>query len=188
MRVAAATFDDDLRALVSRAVARDPDAWEALFRRSYRNLFSFARRRLLDDQAADDAVSETMMRALDNIDRFRWQGGGFDAWLYGIARNVVYEHVRSRRRTSPMGADDPVATEPGPEDRAVTGAEVAAVRHAFARLTPDEQELLELRVQGGLSSEDVGRLIGKKPVAVRMAQSRALSRLRTFLGEVHRAH
>ncbi len=188
MRVPAATSDDDLPTLVGRAVARDPDAWEALFRRSYRNLFSFARRRLLDDQAADDAVSETMMRALDNIERFTWQGGGFDAWLYGIARNVVYEHARSRRRTSSMGADDPVAIEPGPEERAVTEAEVTAVRLAFSQLTPDEQELLELRVQGGLSSEDVGRLIGKKPVAVRMAQSRALGRLRTFLGEVHRAH
>ena len=54
-------------------------------------LFGFARRRLFDDRAAEDAVSETMTRALDNIERFTWQGGGFDAWLYGIARNVVHE-------------------------------------------------------------------------------------------------
>ena len=43
-----------LRGLVDRAVAGDPDAWEALYRRSYGPLFGFARRRLFDDQAAED--------------------------------------------------------------------------------------------------------------------------------------
>ena len=174
--------------LVQRAVARDPDAWESLYRGAYRNLFGFARRRLSDDQAADDAVSETMARALDRIDHFTWEeGGGFNAWLFGIARNVVYEQGRSRQRSVPIDVE-PVSTARGPEDDAMYGAEVAAVRVAFAKLAADERELLELRVTAGLSSEEVGRLTGRKPVAVRMAHSRALARLRTFMEEVHGAN
>jgi RNA polymerase sigma-70 factor, ECF subfamily len=58
------------------------------------------------------------------------------------------------------------------------------MRLAFERLAPEERELLELRVQGGLSSEEVGKLLGKRPGAVRMAQVRALQRLRREWEEV----
>ena len=76
---------------------------------------------------------------------------------------------------------DGPALERGPEERVVAGEVGAEVRHAFARLDPDDRELLELRVQGGLTSEEVGSLLGKQPGAVRMAQARALGRLRTIL-------
>lgn len=180
---ASTSCTEELRALVVRAVQRDPDAWEQLYRRSYSKLYGFARRRLFDDHAADDVASETMTRALDNIDRFTWRGGGFDAWLYGIARNVVFEFARNRARIVASVDGDRATIERGPEEHAVANDEAAAVRRAFDRLDADERELLELRVQGGLSSEEVGQLLGKQPGAVRMAQARALHRLRTIVEE-----
>lgn len=177
--------DDAVRDLVDRAARFDADAWEALYRRSYPPLLGFARRRLFDDRAAEDAVSETMTRALDGIERFTWQGGGFDAWLFGIARNVVHELTRSRQRTLRLVQDDRASTERGPEDHAVAGAETDAVRAAFERLDPEDRELLELRIHAGLSAADVGQLLGKQAGAVRMAQTRALHRLRVILEEVH---
>jgi RNA polymerase sigma-70 factor (ECF subfamily) len=170
--------DDALRAVVRRAAQRDPQAWEQLYRRSYQRLFSYARRRLPDDSAAEDAVSETMMRALDSIERFSWQGAGFDGWLYGIARNVILEAARRWPRCGGVVEDGP-AIERGPEEEIVARDQAAAVRAAFERLGPHEQELLVLRVHSGLSSEEVGVLLGKRPGAVRMAQARALQRLRT---------
>jgi RNA polymerase sigma-70 factor (ECF subfamily) len=177
------TNDDVLRTVVGRAVQRDPDAWEELYRRSYARLFSYARRRLPDDAAAEDAVSETMMRALNNIERFSWQGAGFDGWLYGIARNVIHEAARRWPRHGGIVEDHPTI-ERGPEDEIVARDQAKAVRIAFERLAPEERELLELRVQGGLSSDEVGALLGKRPGAVRMAQARALQRLRREWQEV----
>lgn len=178
------TNDDVLRALVRRAAHRDPQAWEQLYRRSYTRLYSYARRRLPDDASAEDAVSETMTRALDNIDRFRWQGSGFDGWLYGIARNVIYEAARWWPRNNGGRIEDHPTFEDGPEEEIVARDQAAAMRVAFQRLAPEERELLELRVQGGLSSEEVGTLLGKRPGAVRMAQVRALARLRREWEEV----
>ena len=60
-----------------------------------------------------------MARALDGIDRFTWQGGGFDAWLYGIVRNVVRELSRARWRNAGPVTDERPATERGPEEHAV---------------------------------------------------------------------
>ena len=54
---------------------------------------------------------------------------------------------------------------------------------AFEQLSEDDREVLELRVVGDLSSDEVAEVIGKKPGTVRMAQARALDRLRTLLGE-----
>ena len=171
---------DHLRALVDRAATADPDAWEVLYRRSHPGLFAYARRRLPTDAAADDAVSETMLRAIDKIASFTWQGAGFDAWLTGILRNVVLESHRHTGRTT--SAPVPDVAVPGPLDAIVHRDELAEVRAAFERLAPADQEVLELRVVVGLSAAEAAHVLGSRPGAVRMAQSRALGRLRTVLG------
>ena len=178
--------EEELHDLVGRAQRKDPDAWEALYRRNYRGLFAYSRRRLFSDEAADDAVSETMTRALVAIDRFRWKGAGIDAWLMGIARLVVLEHQRSALR--PPALSMPLAPVQGPLDHLVAAEQASDVRLAFEKLSSDDRELLELRVVAGLSAEGVGEVLDKKPGAVRMAQTRALSRLRVALGEVTDAH
>lgn len=57
------------------------------------------------------------------------------------------------------------------------------MRDAFASLPSEDQELLELRVIGGLDSKAVGAVVGKRDGAVRMAQSRALQKLRKLMEE-----
>jgi RNA polymerase sigma-70 factor (ECF subfamily) len=180
--------EPQLRSVVARAAHHDPDAWEQLYRHAHRRLWSYTRRRLFDAQAADDAVSETMTRALHSIERFTWQRAGFDAWLYGIARNVVFEMGRTRRRDVTVDAAPWPAASPGPEERTIARLEADALRSAFERLEPAEREVLELRINGGLSAEQAGAVLGKQAGAVRMAQSRALNRLRIMLEEVHRAY
>ncbi|MGH9122522.1 MAG: RNA polymerase sigma factor [Acidimicrobiales bacterium] len=85
-------------ALVERARDNDPDAWEALFARCYPRLLAYTSRRLSSSEQAEDAVAETISRAVANIDQLRNEGAGFDAWMYGIARHVVLDaHRRGSR-------------------------------------------------------------------------------------------
>ena len=172
----------DLRSLMRQASAGQPDAWEVLYRRAYPRLFSYARRRLPSDDAADDAVSEAMVRALDRASSFTWRGAGVDAWLYGILRNVVLESHRTTP-TQPQAdpADDRV---PGPLDDIVGREQLGHVRVAFAALDAEDREILELRVVGGLTAQAAGEVLGRRSGAVRMAQSRAVGRLRTHFQEV----
>jgi len=165
-----------------QASAGQPDAWEVLYRRAYPRLFSYARRRLPSDDAADDAVSEAMVRALDRASSFTWRGAGVDAWLYGILRNVVLESHRTTP-TQPQAdpADDRV---PGPLDDIVGREQLGHVRVAFAALDAEDREILELRVVGGLTAQAAGEVLGRRSGAVRMAQSRAVGRLRTHFQEV----
>ncbi len=173
---------DELRALVERARESDPDAWEELYVRSYPRLHDYARRRLPTREEADDAVSEAFARAYAGIQRFRWRGAGFDGWMYGILRNVILESHRERVRP-PMQWFDPAGEEPGPIEYVLAREEGSELRAAFARLGAEEREILELRVVGGLDAKQAGKVLGKRPGAVRMAQSRALTRLRTLMLE-----
>ena len=178
----------DLRHQVRLARDGDPDAWERLYRRFYPGLYSYARRRVPSATAAEDAVSETMKRAIGSIGRFRWRGGGYGAWLYGILRNVVHEGQRVDARAQPVGelpeTLPEVSDDPADEMEASTRREL--LRAAFSRLSPEDQELLELRVVARLSAAEVARVVGKRPGAVRTAQSRAVARLRSLWEEVDR--
>jgi RNA polymerase sigma-70 factor (ECF subfamily) len=167
--------------LVERAGAADEDAWEALYQRAYPRLWAYALRRL-DADRARDAVSETMARAVANIARYQPVdgSGGFDAWLFGICRHVVLDAQRAAGRRGYGPPADPIV-DTDPTERLLAAEEGAAVRAAFARLSDADRELLELRVVAGLSAEEVASVLGRKAGAVRMAQSRALARLRRQL-------
>jgi RNA polymerase sigma-70 factor (ECF subfamily) len=171
--------DDLLVSLVERASDGDAEAWEALYRRAYPGLLAYAMRRLGPDRARD-AVAETMARAVAKIETFHWSGAGFDAWLYGILRHVVLDAHRARSRESRRRVPHEVAGG-SPLEHVLAGEEASALRSAFDALDPADQEILELRVVAGMSAEEVGRVLGKRPGAVRMAQSRALGALRREL-------
>lgn len=173
---------EDPRSLVERARLGDEEAWQILYRRAYPRMLAYARRRLFDIDEARDAVSETMVRAVGKLDRFTWSGAGFDAWLFGILRHVVLDAQRAAGRHRPVPPPD-AAADDDPVAAVLHSEEVAAVRAAFARLDARDQELLELRVVAELSADEVAAVLGKRPGAVRMAQSRALSRLRALMDE-----
>lgn len=171
---------DDLRSL-------DPDAWEQLYVQVRPTLWRFARARLASADQAEDAVSETMVRAMSAISRYRDTSGrrgsgGVLGWLLGIERNVINEVYRSGRRLRAVPVERDV-TAPESADGVVAADEVTALRLAFARLPDDDRELLELRVVARMDADTTGRVLGKRPGAVRMAQARALGRLRVTLSE-----
>lgn len=196
---------DQEPALVARARRGDAEAWEALYRRVYPRLLGYARRRL-DGEAARDAVSETMARAVAGIERFGGDlsagggqaGGAFEPWLFGILRHVVIDAQRahgqrtetnawptlgdaagtSRASLSSPRPAEPPDDKPGPLDQVLGAEEALALRAAFEELSDEDREVLELRVVAGLTSEQAAEVLGKKPGAVRMAQTRALTRLR----------
>lgn len=180
MVVHTAPAAEDVGELVERARHGDVDAWDALYRRLYPRLHAYAGHRA-GSQHAGDIVNETMARALAGIHRFR-RGGTFDAWVFGISRHVIHEHQRARRRVTPVADPAVTSADPPPDDAVLAADDRDALRDALSRLDDRDRELLELRVVAGLTAREVAAVLHKRPGAVRMAQSRALARLRVTLG------
>lgn len=176
--------DEPSRALVDAARRGDQEAWARLLDSLYPRLRAYVGRRM-PAQVVEDAVSETMTRAVAGIGRFAWGPAGFDGWVFGIARNVVADHYRKSEREHRLAGVGPAPLDPHeqPGDAVALGEDHAQLRRCFSLLSEAERELLELRVVAGLSAQQVAAVLDKRPGAVRSAQSRALSRLRQLMEE-----
>jgi RNA polymerase sigma-70 factor (ECF subfamily) len=168
------------QAMVELARDGNADAWEALYRDVHPRLRSYALSHA-DRAQCEDLVNEALARAFAGVHRFKWEGVGFDAWLFGILRRVCSEHHRRHIRDQPEHRLEAETDGAEPSDTVELEDEHAEVRRAFELLRPPEREVLELRVIAGLSAEDTARVLGKASGAVRTAQSRALANLRVLM-------
>jgi RNA polymerase sigma-70 factor (ECF subfamily) len=160
----------------------DPAAWESFYERVYPMMLAYSQRRLGKGEEARDAVSEALARTVTTVARMAELETSPEAWSFGILRNVVLDlqHRSYRQRQSHASA---VIAPADPSEVLDSSVEHETVRRAFAQLNDPERELLELRVIAGLSSEQVAVVLAISPGAVRMAQARALNKLRNLMPE-----
>ena len=160
------------------------DAIEALLRQFRPVIVRYVRARLArtGSQDEDDVAQEVCLALLAALPSYRDTGRPFAAFVFAIAAHKVADAARGAAR-SPL----PVPALPdlpdgclGPEEIAVAGVEARRARILLAHLPDDQRRLLLLRVVGGLSAEDTGYVLDMSPGAVRVAQHRALLRLRTL--------
>jgi RNA polymerase sigma-70 factor (ECF subfamily) len=172
----------DVEAMVRDARAGDTAALGQLYDTYRDRVARFATGRLGDAEKAEDVTSETFEAVLRNLGSYR-AGTDFEAWLFTIAHRRVADHFRRRFRRREVELDEAVHPSVGDPEESVLAAERRAeVAGAFRRLRADQQEVLALRVLGGLSAAQVGEVLGKSEGAVRVAQHRALRSLREAMG------
>lgn len=188
--VTMSSMTDELAPLVARAQSGDRGALEELLARLRPGVVRYCRARLGRSAgsygSADDVAQEVCMAVLTALPRYVDQGRPFAAFVYGIAGHKVADAQRAgaRDRTDAMGdVPDRADGRPGPEEAAVAAAEAAAAAALLDQLPPAHRELLLLRVVAGLSAEETGAALGMTAGAVRVAQHRALARLRALTAE-----
>jgi len=164
-----------------RLAAGDSLAWEAFYGRIYPKMMVYAENRLGRGEAAKDAVSEALARTVRSIVRAKETKTAADAWAFGVLRHVVTDFQRASYKTIPakaitLGAD-------GVDEGLLVSEERQQLLLAFSTLNDQERDILELRVVAGLGSEEVGGILNMTAGAVRMAQARALAKLRTRMEE-----
>ncbi len=140
--------------------------------------------------SADDVAQEVCLAVLTALPGYRVQGKPFLAFVYGIAAHKVIDAHRaaSRNRSEPV-ADVPDSTEVAdPEQRALRVELSGEMGELLARLPDKQREIIVLRVVVGLSAEETAEAVGSTPGAVRVAQHRALARLRRSLPEGSNLH
>ena len=180
---------DDLDGLVSSAVDGNRDAVDGVLRWVRPLVVRYCRARVGRQEktfaSADDVAQEVCLAVLTALPSYRDQGRPFLAFVYGIAAHKVADAHRSaaRNRAEPVPEipDSPAALADGPEQRAMQ-VELADRMNKLLDTLPDKQrEILILRVVVGLSAEETAEAVGSTPGAVRVAQHRALGRLRKVL-------
>ena len=165
--------------LVARARA-DSRAFAALYRRYVDPIYRYCYRRLGSREVAEDATSLVFAKALAALPTCRDES--FRAWLFAIAHNVVANDLRAARQDRPLETVAPVPDGgAGPEEAAIAGEARATVLGLLPLLPADQRRVLELRL-AGLSGPEIAEVLGRSHGSVRVAQYRAIARLRVLLG------
>ncbi len=175
-----------LDAVVAEAVAGDRDALREVLEIIRPIVVRYCRARIgtadRSGLSADDVAQEVCLAAIMALPRYQDQGRPFLAFVYGIAAHKVADAHRAaaRNRSEPTDSvPERFATDIGPEQLAMN-SDAAARMDALLKVLPEKQrEIVLLRVVVGLSAEETAEAVGSTAGAVRVAQHRALARLKS---------
>ena len=172
-----------VRELVDRAQRGDRDALEELYLIHFDRIYGYLHVSVGNRHDAEDLTTQTFLKMLESIGKFRWQSAPFSAWLFRIAHNLAMDHFRASKRWQP----EEEVPEPPPDES--TSAESRALeeigRKSMLELIEDlsleQQQVLMLKFLFNFSNGEAGTVLGKTEGAVKSLQHRALVSLQKQL-------
>jgi RNA polymerase sigma-70 factor, ECF subfamily len=174
---------DHVRRLVERGQAGDREALEELYLLHFDRIYSYLHMSVGNRHDAEDLTTQTFLKMLESIKRFRWRSAPFSAWLFRIAHNLAMDHFRAARRWQP---EDEVPEPPGSEELSAEEEAMQAIGREsmlelIDNLSHEQQQVLTLKFVFNFPNAEVGTILGKTEGAIKSLQHRALVTLQKQL-------
>jgi RNA polymerase sigma-70 factor (ECF subfamily) len=172
-----------VRALVERAQAGDRDALEELYLIHFDRVYSYLHVSVGNRHDAEDLTTQTFVKMLESINRFRWQSAPFSAWLFRIAHNLAMDHFRANRRWQPEEEvpEPPVDDSTSAEEGAFESIGRKSMLELIDELSGEQQQVLTLKFVFNFSNGEAATILGKTEGAIKSLQHRALASLQKQL-------
>jgi len=167
--------------LLARVGEHDREAFEVLYGRYVRPVFSLALRRLGDRGHAEDAVQEAFAAIWRAASTYRPERGAAGGWLYTVARNAIVDRLRRNGPAVDAELPELASAEPGPAQRAEDSQVAWRVHRALEELQPREREVIELAYWSGMSQSEVAEYLGIPLGTVKTRTRSGLARLASVL-------
>jgi RNA polymerase sigma-70 factor (ECF subfamily) len=169
----------EVRKLVERAQGGDREALEELYLLHFDRIYSYLHMTVGNRHDAEDLTTQTFLRMLESIGKFRFQSAPFSAWLFRIAHNLSMDHFRANRRWQP---EEDVPEAPGTEERSAEDEAFQSIgRRSMLELIQDlsqeQQQVLTLKFVFNFSNGEAATILDKSEGAVKSLQHRALASL-----------
>ena len=186
-----AKLDETEERRLVEAAQQDRACFGDVYERYFELVYGYVARRVRDRAATEDLTSEVFRKALANIDRFKWTGAPFGAWLLRIASNLIAD--RAKRQTKDgVRVDEPSLTVGlSPRDAAnSTKSQQIQLEDAERRawiirkvdeLPDDQRRVVRLRFAEEKTISEIAVELGRTEGAIKQLQFRALQSLRAKL-------
>ena len=179
------TSTDQMKKLVAGGQAGDRGSLEELYLLHFDRIYSYLHMTVGNRHDAEDLTTQTFLKMLESIGKFRWGAAPFSAWLFRIAHNLAMDHFRAARRVQP---EEEV---PEPEAGEDTSAEVGALEslgrqsmlEMIDELSPEQQQVLTLKFVFNFSNREAATILDKTEGAIKSLQHRALVSLQKQLSK-----
>ena len=174
---------DHIRRLVERGQQGDRDALEELYLIHFDRIYSYLHMSVGNRHDAEDLTTQTFLKMLESIGKFRFRSAPFSAWLFRIAHNLAMDHFRAARRWQPEEEvpEPPGQEELSAEDEAMHSIGRASMLELIDDLSPEQRQVLTLKFVFSFGNGEVATILGKTEGAVKSLQHRALVSLQKQL-------
>ncbi len=172
-----------VRALVDRAQQGDREALEELYLIHFDRIYGYLHVSVGNRHDAEDLTTQTFLKMLESIGKFRWQSAPFSAWLFRIAHNLAMDHFRATKRWQP---EEEVPEPPADESASAEAGALAAIGQKsmlalIDDLSPEQQQVLTLKFVFNFANAEAATILGKTEGAIKSLQHRALVTLQKQL-------
>ena len=176
---------ENVRKLVDRAQQGDRDALEELYLIHFDRIYGYLHVSVGNKHDAEDLTTQTFLKMIESINKFRWQSAPFSAWLFRIAHNLAMDHFRARRRWQPEeNMPEPHGSEaPSAELEAMQSIGHQSMLELIESLSPEQQQVLTLKFVFNFANADVAAILGKTEGAIKSLQHRALASLQKQIAQ-----
>ncbi|HEX9804874.1 MAG TPA: RNA polymerase sigma factor [Candidatus Dojkabacteria bacterium] len=144
-------------------------------------IYTFVSYMTRNKEVAEDIVSQTFEKAMLNIDTFEYRGYSFGAWLYRIARNLVYDRSKSKKDNNYSAeeiydfvSDESISLVEKIEDQEM----IELIRLGLEELKEEQKEVLVLRYVEGYSIKEVCEILSKSEDSVKSLAKRGIKILK----------
>jgi|ERR1041385_2017105 RNA polymerase sigma-70 factor (ECF subfamily) len=178
--------ETDERRLVE-AAQQDRACFADVYDRYFEMVYGYVARRVRDRAAAEDLTSEVFRKALGGIERFKWTGAPFGAWLLRIASNVI----ASRAKQAGRAAEEPETSStigspydsrtPESQQQLENAERCAWIIRLVDELPDDQRRVVRMRFGEEKSIREIAAELGRSEGAVKQLQFRAFQNLRARL-------
>ncbi|MBA3844224.1 MAG: sigma-70 family RNA polymerase sigma factor [Actinobacteria bacterium] len=172
-----------VRGLVERAQKGERAALEELYLIHFDRIYSYLHVSVGNRHDAEDLTTQTFLKMLEAIGKFKWQAAPFSAWLFRIAHNLAMDHFRANKRWQPE--EDVPEPEPDEDTSAEAGALESIGRKSMLELiedlSPEQQQVLTLKFVFNFANGEAATILGKTEGAIKSLQHRALASLQKQL-------
>ena len=163
----------------------NPQVISAIYDQYFPEVYRYVLYRMSDTPLAEDVASDVFVRLLEAAQNGRAPKTNLKGWLLSTASHIVMDHLRRKyRRPEEEIYDTMPDLGPGIASEIDQREQNRVVNDAYAKLTPEQQNVLALRFGQGYSLEETANLMNKKVNAIKALQFRALAALQREVGGV----
>jgi RNA polymerase sigma-70 factor (ECF subfamily) len=168
---------------------KDPEAFGKIYDENYPKIFGYILKRVADIEIAKDITSQTFLKALKNIWKFKWRNISISAWLYRIANNEIANFFRKKREKSvslekvlePISHSNPFNEIVVAQEQLQKQKDFLKAQKEISRLRFRYQEVITLRFFEKKKIKEISEILGKKEGTVKSLIHRALKKLKKKL-------
>ena len=164
-----------------------PEPFVILYDRYFTRVYNYVRYRCSEASEADDLTAQVFLKALINVDKYDPEKAPFDAWLFTIARNLINDFYRSKRRYYVVDIEDVehiLSHSNRPlEEKIEHSEEKYRLLKCIETLSTRHRDLIALKFGANMTNREIAAITGLSETNVGVLLHRGIKKLRKTMQE-----